>query len=331
MRLRRVARLTSTAFPLVLLGAHGSVPPVSVADSYVTTTRASGALTLASRGAVIPLHVSSSDYVGVRRAAGDLRADVERVTGVAPTLATDTLPRAREIVLIGTIGRSPLIDSLVAERKLDVRQVAGRWETFVLQVVERPRRGIDRALVITGSDKRGTIYGIYDLSQEIGVSPWYWWADVPPKKSTELFVSAGRHTRGTPAVKYRGIFLNDEAPALSGWTREKFGGFNHQFYEKVFELVLRMKGNYLWPAMWGNAFYYDDSLNIKSADRYGIVIGTSHHEPLMRAHEEWKYFGKGQKWNYDSTEAGLKEFWRGGMNRAWNEKIVSVGMRGDGD
>ncbi|HEV8272634.1 MAG TPA: glycosyl hydrolase 115 family protein, partial [Chitinophagaceae bacterium] len=134
-----------------------------------------------------------------------------------------------------------------------------------------------------------------------------------------------------PKVKYRGIFINDEAPALSGWAKEKFGGFNHKFYEKVFELILRLKGNYIWPAMWGNAFYYDDSLNIKAADEYGIVIGTSHHEPLMRAHEEWKYFGNGQKWNYDSTETGLKEFWRGGMQRAWNEKIVSVGMRGDGD
>jgi hypothetical protein len=134
-----------------------------------------------------------------------------------------------------------------------------------------------------------------------------------------------------PKVKYRGIFINDEAPALSNWSREKFGGFNHHFYEKVFELMLRLKSNYLWPAMWGNAFYDDDSLNIKSADEFGIVIGTSHHEPLMRAHDEWRRYGQKQKWNYDSTENGLKEFWHAGMQRAWNEKIVSVGMRGDGD
>lgn len=151
------------------------------------------------------------------------------------------------------------------------------------------------------------------------------------EKKEAVYIKKNTVVSDLPKVKYRGIFINDEAPALSNWSREKFGGFNHKFYEKVFELILRLKGNYIWPAMWGNAFYYDDSLNIKSADEYGIVIGTSHHEPLMRAHEEWKYYGKGRKWNYDSTEAGLKEFWKGGMERAWNEKIVSVGMRGDGD
>lgn len=139
-----------------------------------------------------------------------------------------------------------------------------------------------------------------------------------------------RHHHDAPKVKYRGIFINDEAPCLSSWSKEKFGGFNHLFYEQVFELILRLKGNYLWPAMWGNAFYDDDSLNRKSADEYGIVIGTSHHEPLMRAHDEWRRYGKG-KWNYDSNEVRLKEFWKLGMQRAWNEKIVSVGMRGDGD
>jgi hypothetical protein len=132
-------------------------------------------------------------------------------------------------------------------------------------------------------------------------------------------------------VKYRGIFINDEAPALSNWSREKFGGFNHRFYETVFELMLRLKANYLWPAMWGNAFYDDDSLNMSKATEYGMVIGTSHHEPMMRAHDEWRRYGKGQKWNYDSTTAALQQFWRSGLQRATNEKIVTVGMRGDGD
>ncbi len=153
---------------------------------------------------------------------------------------------------------------------------------------------------------------------------------MPVTKKKDVYIKKNTTLTDAPKVKYRGIFINDEAPALSGWSKEKFGGFNHQFYEKVFELILRLKGNYLWPAMWGNAFYDDDSLNIKMADRYGIVIGTSHHEPLMRAHDEWRRYGKG-KWNYDSNEVKLKEFWRGGMQRATNEKIVSVGMRGDGD
>ncbi|HEX5653984.1 MAG TPA: glycosyl hydrolase 115 family protein, partial [Chitinophagaceae bacterium] len=202
---------------------------------------------------------------------------------------------------------------------------------YLIQGIKNPFKGVSQALVICGSDRRGTAFGILELSKQIGVSPWYWWADVPVKKKQSLYIKTNIILADAPKVKYRGIFINDEAPALSNWSREKFGGFNHKFYEKVFELMLRLKANYIWPAMWGNAFYYDDSLNIKMADDYAIVIGTSHHEPLMRAHEEWKYFGNGRKWNYDSTEAGLKEYWRGGMQRAWNEKIVSVGMRGDGD
>src|SRR5690606_9555170 len=179
--------------------------------------------------------------------------------------------------------------------------------------------------------RRGCAFGVFEVSKQMGVSPWYWWADVPVKKKASLALKKNAVISDAPKVKYRGIFINDEAPALSGWTKEKFGGFKHRFYEKVFDLMLRLKSNYIWPAMWGNAFYYDDSLNIKMADDHGIVIGTSHHEPLMRAHEEWKYFGEGRKWNYDSTEAGLKEYWRGGLQRAWNEKIITIGMRGDGD
>ena len=330
----RLRRLTSGIFALVVVGAQGE-PPLqrgpSAPASYIAAVRTSGAFAVASRGTSAPLFVSAADFPGVRRAASDLRADVERVTGTAPLLTTDTVPRSREVILIGTLGRSPLIDSLVAERRVDVRQVAGQWETFLLQVVEKPRRGIDRALVIAGSDKRGTIFGIYDLSAEIGVSPWYWWADVPPRKAQELFVQAGRHTKGTPAVKYRGIFLNDEAPALSGWTREEFGGYNSQFYEKVFELVLRLKGNYLWPAMWGNAFNEDDPRNPQLADEYGIVMGTSHHEPMLRAQQEWRRHGRGE-WNYDQNDTTLRAFWREGIrNMGTHESIVTIGMRGDGD
>src|SRR5690606_26228948 len=149
-------------------------------------------------------------------------------------------------------------------------------------------------------------------------------------KKQNIFLRKGVLITDSPKVKYRGIFINDEAPALSNWSREKFGGFNHLFYQKVFELMLRLKSNYIWPAMWGNGFYDDDSLNIKMADDYGIVIGSSHHEPLMRAHDEWRRYGKGQ-WNYDSNAVNLRNFWKGGMQRATNEKIISVGMRGDGD
>lgn len=135
----------------------------------------------------------------------------------------------------------------------------------------------------------------------------------------------------SPSVKYRGIFINDEAPAFAGWTREKFGGFNHLVYEKMFELLLRLKANYLWPAMWGNAFNDDDKVNPVLADQYGIVMGTSHHEPMLRAQQEWKKYGTGA-WNYNSNDSVLRSFWKKGIqNMGTHESIVTIGMRGDGD
>jgi hypothetical protein len=293
--------------------------------------RAADGFPLASGGRAAPIVVSGGDHAGVLRAARDLQADVKRVTGLEPVFRADSAAGARQLVLVGTLGRSPLIDRLVQTGRLNVLGVTGKWESYVRQVVANPAPGIDQALVIAGSDKRGTIYGIYDLSAQIGVSPWYWWADVPTRHQDELFVSPTRVTQGEPAVKYRGIFINDEAPAFSGWTREKFGGVNSRMYTKMFELILRMKGNYLWPAMWGNAFADDDSLNAKLADEYGIVMGTSHHEPMTRAQQEWRRYGKGE-WNYEKNDSTLRDFWRKGIERmGTRENIVTLGMRGDGD
>jgi hypothetical protein len=165
----------------------------------------------------------------------------------------------------------------------------------------------------------------------MGVSPWSWWADVPVRHQDALYVKAGRFVTGEPAVKYRGIFLNDEAPALTGWAHEKFGGLNHQFYEHVFELLLRLRANFLWPAMWGNAFNEDDPLNPKLADEYGIVMGTSHHEPMLRAQQEWKRHGSGS-WDYAANGKTLRDFWEAGIERNKNyESAITLGMRGDGD
>ncbi|UOQ64271.1 glycosyl hydrolase 115 family protein [Hymenobacter volaticus] len=325
---------TACCFWLVLLVpfvAQAQTPATKLTDTYVSTEKGKSGFALAASGKTAALFASNSDWPGVLRAARDLQADINRVTKLTPTFTTDKAPTGNEVVLIGTLGKSPLIDGLVKSKKLDVSQVAGKWETFVLQVVEKPMPGVERALVIAGSDKRGTIYGIYDLSQQIGVSPWYWWADVPTKPQTALYVAPGRHSQGTPKVKYRGIFINDEAPALQNWSKEKFGGVNSKMYTHMFELILRLKGNYLWPAMWGNMFNVDDPQNPVLADEYGIVMGTSHHEPLTRAHEEWKHAGKGA-WNYQTNAAALQEFWRGGMKRmGTRENIVSIGMRGDGD
>jgi len=286
---------------------------------YVETALRPGSFPIAQARTCAAIYVDASDYAGVIRAASDLQADIARVTGCTPALVHDPARLPAHTIVIGSLDKSPLV-----ERFADTSAIAGKWESFLIQAA----RGV---LVIAGSDKRGTIYGIYDLSEQIGVSPWYWWADVPVAHKDALFVKAGKFVEGEPAVKYRGIFLNDEAPALSGWTREKFGGFNSKFYVKVFELLLRLKGNYLWPAMWGSAFNEDDPLNAKLADEYGIVMGTSHHEPMLRAQQEWKRHGKGP-WNYATNPDVLRAFWDEGIerNKAY-ESIVTLGMRGDGD
>lgn len=300
--------------------------------SYISLDYSRGCFTLSAAGRSAPIYAAGSDYPGVFRAAKDLQSDIASVTKVQPAFSTGGAQGAKgEVILIGTIGNSELIDGLVRNGKLNVDGIAGKWETYLLQTVKNPLPGVSKALVIAGSDKRGTIYGIYDLSAKIGVSPWYWWADVPSKQHSSLYVLPGRYSDGEPAVKYRGIFINDEAPAFSGWAKEKFGGVNHKVYEKVFELILRLKGNYLWPAMWGNAFNDDDKADPQLADEYGIVMGTSHHEPMDRAQQEWKRYGSGA-WNYETNGGVLRDFWKKGIeNMGSKETIVTVGMRGDGD
>ncbi|MGA7160920.1 MAG: glycosyl hydrolase 115 family protein [Bacteroidota bacterium] len=328
-----IAWLMLVAIPIlsVAIVAFARTPSTTDRESYVSPKMEAGSFTLSASSVSTPLCVSSRDFPGVLRAAKDLAGDIESVTTAKPQIIDDAIPSSKEIVLIGTIGKNSWIDTLISQNKINVEGVAGKWETFILQVVEKPFAGVDRALVIAGSDKRGTIFGLYDLSSHIGVSPWYWWADVPAQHRPSLYVLSGRHTQGEPAVKYRGFFINDEAPALSGWAVEKFGGFNSAFYAHVFELILRLKGNYLWPAMWGKSFFDDDSLNFKLADEYGVVIGTSHHEPMMRAQEEWHRYGSGP-WNYEKNESVLKNFWTKGIQRMGSyESIVTIGMRGDGD
>ncbi len=313
------------------LSVRPQTPSRTDCTSYISVKKENGCFTLSASGKSAPLYASSKDYLGVIRVLKHLQADIGRVTNAEPEISIDTVPASKEIVLIGTLGKNPTIDKLVQDEKLDVDSIVGRWETHLLQVVQKPLPGVDRALIIAGSDKRGTIYGIYDLSKEIGVSPWYWWADVPVKKKEALYIKAGPYTQGPPAVKYRGIFLNDEEPCLGRWAVENYGGFNHEFYEKLFELILRLKGNFLWPAMWWASFNSDDPLNPQLADEYGVVMSTSHHEPMMRAHAEWRKVGKGP-WNYETNEEELRRFWAEGIKRMGDyESVVTLAMRGDGD
>jgi hypothetical protein len=300
-------------------------------SSIVSFQPTDGYFPLSVNGQPVPLYISSEDDPGVIRAMHDLQRDIRKVAGSEPGLSTETLPETARLVIAGTIGQNPLIDRLIAEGKINTSDIEGRWETFALEAVPAPVDGIDEALVIVGSDKRGTIYGIYELSKQIGVSPWYYWADVPVSHNPDIYISPDRFGLGEPAVQYRGIFINNENPALLGWVNHTFGGFNHTFYEKVFELILRLRGNYLWPAMWGKAFHDDDPMNPELADLYGVVIGYTHHEPMMRAHVEWSRYGEGA-WDYQTNDEVLREFWRGGIERMGTyESSVSLGMRGDGD
>lgn len=299
--------------------------------SQLSLTPVNGSFALITNSKPAALVYSSNDFVGVAKAMNYFRSDLKMVSGNDPSLNIDNLPAASQLIIAGTLGHSQLIDQLVSDKKLDLSELDGKWEQFIIQVVENAFPGVEKTLVIAGSDKRGTIFGIFELSRQMGVSPWYWWADVPVEPQSNIYVKPQRFTLGEPAVKYRGIFLNDEEPALGRWAVEKFGGFNSKFYEKLFELMLRMKSNFLWPAMWWGAFNSDDPQNPQLADDMGIVMSTSHHEPMMRAHAEWRANPVGD-WNYKTNSAVLKEFWRKGIERMGNrESIVTLAMRGNGD
>ena len=333
------------ALSVLLLAAA----PAGAQESYIAFAPSPGSFPLAANGTAAPIVVDAGDHPGVVRVAGDLQADVERVTGVRPDVSNE--PAAEEVVILGTIGKSALVDKLIAAGKLDVSGIKGKWETSLQQVVSNPLPGVRRAFVIAGSDQRGSIFGAYDVSRQIGVSPWHFWDDVPVRHRDSIYAQPGRHTQGTPKVKYRGFFINDENPALGRWAPAFFGpgqaegfpsGFNSKFYAQVFETMLRLKANYLWPAVWGRAFAEDDLLNHATAKRYGVVMGTSHEAPMMRGIEEWNrhaedgsdpYSGNGE-WSFRRNGEAIKKYWADGIKRMVDqdfEGVVTLGMRGNGD
>jgi hypothetical protein len=317
--------------------AHACELPASVCQ-----TRNAGSFPLIQAGQPASIFVDASADPAVRRVAVSFAADLERVGGKTARRVADTRGPIDALVIIGVLGQSPVIDGLVRTGKLDANDIAGQWEAFRRIVVDRPFPNIARALVIVGADRRGAVYGAYDLSEKIGISPWYWFADIPVRKQSNVFITAGS-LRDAPKVKYRGFFINDEDPAFSGWAIRHFGGINAKMYEHVFELLLRLKGNYLWPAMWApKAFNDDDPQNKIVADEMGVVMGTSHHEPMTRAQDEWHRNTEkgvtGGKWDYGTNAANLRTFWRGGIERMMSkgngqryENLVTIGMRGDGD
>lgn len=306
------------------------------AEGFIVSHRNNASMALSEPSAVTAIFVDSGTNSGILRAVNDLQSDFQKVTGNSPQVLDQVSETKSPLIIVGTIGTNSLVDELVKSKKINGAELKGKNEKYIIQNVAQPFEGVDEALVIAGSDKRGTIYGIYELSKQIGVSPWYYWADVPVVHKESIYFQKGIYTDGEPAVKYRGIFLNDEAPALSGWSRATFGGFNNKFYEKVFELLLRLKANYLWPAMWGNAFYDDDPQNGVLANEMGIIMGTSHHEPMAMAQQDWHRFVKRNDlpnvWDYNKNADALQKSWKFGIERSKNwEKVVTVGMRGDGD
>ncbi|GME46671.1 hypothetical protein GTA08_BOTSDO11837 [Neofusicoccum parvum] len=323
---------------------------------------AAGSLQLATSSSSARLLLDAADWPGVLRVADDLAADFGRVTGLNGSLSlvdggaspgnasmifsvtgrsswttSATNSSGSGVIIAGTVGNSSLIKSLVDAGKIDVSAIEGQWESFTSQLVDSPVEGVARALVIAGSDKRGTIYGLYDISEQIGVSPWYHFADVPAARHTAIYALDTTKTQPSPSIKYRGFFINDEAPALTGWMNANFkkseygSAFGAEFYAMVFELLLRLRANYLWPAMWGSMFNVDDPRSQPLADEYGVVMGTSHTEPMMRATNEWGQFGNGS-WQWNTNNESIYPFFVEGAERTRNyEGVMTIGMRGSAD
>jgi hypothetical protein len=284
-----------------------------------------------ARGAA-DIYFDSHDAAVVGIASGLLAADVERVTGRRPAVQNDFTKLSSNAILIGTIGQSAVIDQLISAGKLDVTGVRGQWEAFVWQTIEDPLPGVHRALVIAGSDRRGTAYGVLELSKQIGVSPWYWWADVPATKHDQLRASAGRSPIVSPAVKYRGIFLNDEDFGLRPWASKTFdpqtGNLGPKTYARIFELLLRLRMNYIWPAMHpGSAEFSTFPGNAQTADQWAIVTGSSHCEPMLRNNVYWpKSSGA---WRYDQNRDAIFNYWKeSATNRGNFESVWTLGIRG---
>jgi hypothetical protein len=310
------------------------------------------------------LLIEGEAFEGVRKVGAAVSEDFAQVFGKPLTVISSasefsSLNKAATgstLVVAATLGKSQLLTSLINTRKFDdsvfyIKEDSTSGgttnrllrEVYSFSIISNPFSelpGIKNILLIAGSDKRGTIYGMFHLSELLGVSPWTWWSEVHPvQKSIFSITSKDNSVSKEPSVELRGFFINDEWPAFGQFAFEKFGGFNAKLYEQVFLLLLRLKGNYLWPAMWTSSFPLDGPglADEELADCYGIVIGFSHHEPCLRASEEWdKVKGKdtpyGTAWDFHTNSEGLTNYWRDGLKRSGKfEHTITVGMRGERD
>jgi hypothetical protein len=286
------------------------------------------------------IFIDPSDHKVVSIAANALQEDLLDISNQNAIVSNSNVLTLYPVI-IGTIGHSKLIDSLIRLNKLNVEQTRGKWEAYTLQVINQPFKNVKQALVIAGSDRRGTAYGVFELSKRLGVSPWKWWADVHPQKHSSIYLSPGKIVQGSPSVKYRGIFINDEDWGLQPWAAKNMDtdikDIGPKTYAKVFELLLRLKANFIWPAMHPStkAFYYYKD-NPKVADDYAIIVGSSHAEPMLRNNVfEWavnfenEYGKKHGEWRYDSNGKEILQYWDDRVYQSKNfESVYTIGMRG---
>ena len=312
----------------LLAGADAPAAELSITRDY-----SRGSVKIVLDKTVADIYVDANDSKLTNIAAGLLADDVRRVTGRKPRVISTPGQLGSHAIIVGSIGRSALVDRLIDSGKVAVNDVRGKWETFTLQVVDSPLPNVAAALVIAGSDRRGTAYGIFTFSRLIGVSPWYWWADVVPLHQDSIVVRPGTHREGPPSVKYRGIFINDEDWGIQPWAARTFdpaqGDIGPKTYEKVFELLLRLKTNYLWPAMHACTIEFGKiDRNVTLADDWGIVAGASHPEPMNRNNVNWPQENRGE-WRYDTNRQNVLAYWEEwARKRGAYEAVWTVGMRG---
>lgn len=305
----------------------------------IYTKKVNKGFPLVAEGKTARIYMDEQDFTVVGIAARMLAGDVEFVTGHKPEVfCIKDLKESDDhnpCIVVGTIGKSRMVDYLIRTGAINIDDVRGKWESFVITTIENPATRTPM-FVIVGSDRRGTAFGLTSLSRAIGVSPWYWWADVTPVRKPVLYIEPGRYRQGEPSVQYRGIFINDER--FGGWAKwvetnfdRDSGQVGPKVYEKVFELLLRLKGNYLWPAMHnGSKAFNANPENARLADDYAIVMGSSHCEQMLRNNEdEWKNVGTYGDFNYLTNRQTMIDYWETRVRTNGKyENTYTLGLRG---
>ena len=280
------------------------------------------------------VYYDAQDFEVVKTTAGLFANDVKEVSGQILGVATTKEAPQKNCIIVGTLGHNEWIDQMIAKKKLDVEPLKNRWESYLVQLVRNPLPGVDKALVIVGSDRRGAAYGLLSVSRTIGVSPWYWWADAPIVKKDQLHLKVDKYISKEPTVKYRGIFINDEDWGLYRWSKRNFekevGNFGPRTYAKVCELLLRLQANYLCPAMHDASMaFHRIPENRVVADRFAIIMGSSHCEPLLfNTASEWKRDKMGE-WDYINNKKGVDSVLNARVKEcAPFENVYTLALRG---